>query len=152
MPFRVSAYFRKALPGTWQVSGTYGTYQETLSVDDSTTIEELKQQAVRFRDARNWRQFHDPKNLAMGMAVECAELQELFLWKDVDEVQELLGVAHAKERVREELADVFVFLLYLSDACGVDLSEAVRRKLEVNERKYPVDKSFNSHRKYTEWT
>ncbi len=119
-------------------------------MDHLTTIKKLKQQVIRFRDARNWQQFHDPKNLAMGIAIECAELQELFLWKDADEVQELLGTADGEKRVSEELADVFVFLLYLSDACEVDLSEAVCRKLEVNESKYPVDKSLNSHRKYTE--
>jgi NTP pyrophosphatase (non-canonical NTP hydrolase) len=121
-------------------------------LDRSTTIEKLAREVIRFRDARNWKQFHDPKNLATGMAIECAELQELFLWKDADEVQELLGTTDGKERISEELADVFVFLLYLSDACGVDLSEAVRRKMEANGRKYPVDKSYNSHRKYTEFT
>jgi NTP pyrophosphatase (non-canonical NTP hydrolase) len=129
-----------------------GTYQENPSVDHSTTVQELAQKAIRFRDDRNWKQFHNPKNLAMGMSIECAELQELFLWRDVDEVQDLLGTADGVERVSEELADVFVFLLYLADACNVDLSEAVRRKLEVNERKYPVDKSYSSHRKYTELT
>jgi NTP pyrophosphatase (non-canonical NTP hydrolase) len=127
-------------------------FEEVTRVDRSTTIQELAQKVIRFRDARNWKQFHDPKNLAMGMAIECAELQELFLWKDAGEVQDLLGTADGVERVSEELADVFVLLLYLADACDVDLSEAVRRKLDVNERKYPVDKSYNSHRKYTELT
>lgn len=121
-------------------------------MDRSTTIQELAQEVIRFRDARNWKQFHDPKNLATGMAIECAELQELFLWKDADEVRELLGTVAGKARLSEELADVFVFLLYLSDACDIDLSDAVRRKMEVNERKYPIDKSYNSHRKYTEFT
>jgi NTP pyrophosphatase (non-canonical NTP hydrolase) len=119
-------------------------------VDHSTTIQELAQEVIRFRDARGWKQFHDPKNLAVGMAIECAELQELFLWRDAGEVQDLLGTTEGVERVTEELADVFVFLLYLADACSVDLSEAVRRKLKINERKYPVEKSHGSHRKYNE--
>ena len=119
-------------------------------MDQATTIEALKREAIRFRDERNWKQFHDPKNLAMGMAIECAELQELFLWKSAEEIQESLGTPGGKERMSEELADVFVFLLYLSDACEIDLSEAVRRKLQVNARKYPVGKSYNSHKKYTE--
>jgi NTP pyrophosphatase (non-canonical NTP hydrolase) len=129
-----------------------GTYQEIPSVDHSTTIQELAQKVIRFRDDRNWKQFHDPKNLAMGMSIECAELQELFLWKDAGEVQDLLGMTDGVQRISEELADVFVFLLYFADVCDVDLSEAVRRKLEVNERKYPVNKSHSSHRKYTELT
>lgn len=119
-------------------------------MDRTTSIEELKRQALRFRDARNWRQFHDPKNLAMGMAIECAELQELFLWKTPAEVEGLLAAEEGRERAGQELADVFIYLLYLSDACGVDLSEAVRRKLAINEAKYPVDKSRGSHKKYTE--
>jgi NTP pyrophosphatase (non-canonical NTP hydrolase) len=121
-------------------------------VDQSTTIQELTKKVIRFRDARDWEQFHDPKNLAMGMAIECAELQELFLWRDAGEVKDLLATTDGVERVSEELADVFVFLLYFADACGVDLSEAVRRKLKINERKYPVEKSHSSHRKYTELT
>jgi NTP pyrophosphatase (non-canonical NTP hydrolase) len=119
-------------------------------VDRSTAIQDLKQSAIRFRDERNWKQFHDPKNLAMGMAIECAELLELFLWKSGPEIEELLAAAPGRERVREELADIFVFLLYLSDACEIDLSEAVRRKLEINAGKYPVDKSYDQHSKYTE--
>lgn len=118
-------------------------------MDQSTSIEELKQKAISFRDERNWKQFHDPKNLAMGMSIECGELQELFLWCSVEEIHQLLQNPAGKERVSEELADIFIYLLYLSDACGIDLSEAVWRKLEKNERKYPVGKSFGSHRKYT---
>ena len=120
-------------------------------MDESTCIEELKKLAVQFRDDRNWKQFHDPKNLAMGIGIECAELQELFLWKSPAEVEQLLHNPAEKARVSEELADVLVFLLYLSDACNVDLSEALRRKLKANEQKYPVGKSYNSHKKYTEF-
>jgi NTP pyrophosphatase (non-canonical NTP hydrolase) len=108
-------------------------------VDQSTSIQALKQEVIAFRDQRDWKQFHDPKNLAMGMSIECAELQELFLWKNGEEIGQMLESPTGKERVSQELADVFVFLLYLADACQVDLSEAVARKLELNE-----------HKKYTE--
>jgi NTP pyrophosphatase (non-canonical NTP hydrolase) len=119
-------------------------------VNRTTSVEELKQEAIAFRDARDWKQFHDAKNLAMGMAVECAELQELFLWKSAAEVTALLATPAGQERASEELADVFIYLLYLSEACGVDLSEAVGRKLMLNEARYPVDKTYGSHKKYTE--
>jgi NTP pyrophosphatase (non-canonical NTP hydrolase) len=119
-------------------------------MDPSTTIGQLKEAALRFRDARNWKQFHDPKNLSIGLAVEAAELQELFLWKTDEEVKELLASEKGRDRMREEIADVLVFLLYLSDSCGIDLADSVSRKIALNERKYPVDKSYNSNRKYDE--
>jgi NTP pyrophosphatase (non-canonical NTP hydrolase) len=120
------------------------------AMDDKTTVEKLKRLVIEFRDRRNWKQYHDVKNLSMGLAVECAELQELFLWKSREEIAAFLAAETDRQRLREELADVFVFLLYLSEETGVDLSEAVRDKLAVNEKKYPVEKSYNSNRKYTE--
>ena len=109
-------------------------------MDDTTTIEKLKKMVISFRDERNWEQFHDPKNLAAGLSIESAELQEIFLWKSKD----------GNKKLSDELADIFVFLLYLSEACGIDLSEAVINKLKLNAKKYPVEKSFNSNKKYNE--
>jgi NTP pyrophosphatase (non-canonical NTP hydrolase) len=120
------------------------------AMDNTTTIRELLEEALRFRDARNWKQFHDAKNLAMGLAIEAAEVQELFLWKNSREVDALVESPQGRARLGEELADCCVFLLYLTDACGIDLSEAVRAKLVQNEHKYPVDKAYNRHTKYTE--
>jgi len=119
-------------------------------MDNGATIGQLKTDVIGFRERRNWRQFHDPKNLSIGLAVEAAELQEIFLWKSNDEVQAIISSAVGIKRIREELADVLVFLLYLAEACEVDLSEAVSDKLKINEAKYPVDTSYNSNRKYTE--
>lgn len=119
-------------------------------MDNTTTIEELKNAVLEFRDRRNWKQFHDIKNLAMGLSVEAAELQELFLWKTPAEIDAMVGAAGERKKIEEELADVFVFLLYLGEAAGIDLSTAVREKLLVNERKYPVEKCYNSSKKYTE--
>jgi NTP pyrophosphatase (non-canonical NTP hydrolase) len=119
-------------------------------MDERETIAKLRDRVIRFRDARNWEQFHDPRNLAMGLSIEGAELLELFLWKSDKEIREMLEDETTYRKVREELADIFVFLLYLSKGCSVDLSEAVTKKLEVNEKKYPIEKSFGSNRKYNQ--
>jgi NTP pyrophosphatase (non-canonical NTP hydrolase) len=119
-------------------------------MDATTTIEHLKREAVRFRDARDWKQFHDPKNLSIGLSVEAGELLELFLWKTPAEVDSYLSSAAGRERLSEEMADVLVFLLYVSEACGIDLSEAVRNKIALNEMRYPRGKSAGSSKKYDE--
>jgi NTP pyrophosphatase (non-canonical NTP hydrolase) len=119
-------------------------------MDDRTTIDELKRLAVEFRNNRDWKQFHDPKNLATGLSIESGELLELFLWKNPDEVSEYASSEKGQRRLGEEIADVFIYLLYLSDATGIDLSAAFRSKLELNGEKYPVEKSFGRHGKYDE--
>lgn len=119
-------------------------------MDAATTVQTLKDQARAFRDARNWAQFHDPKNLAAALAIEAAELQELFLWKSQSEIAALAKAEAGRARLREEAADVFLFLLHFAEATGLDLSDAVAEKLRMNEQKYPVDRSFNSNRKYNE--
>jgi NTP pyrophosphatase (non-canonical NTP hydrolase) len=119
-------------------------------MDDQTTLSDLRALALRFRDERNWAQFHDPKNLAAGLAIEAAELQELFLWKKPEEIAAILASEPGARRAREEIADILIFILYLSHACGVDLAEATRAKLEANAAKYPVEKCFGRHAKYDE--
>jgi NTP pyrophosphatase (non-canonical NTP hydrolase) len=119
-------------------------------MDSTATIEQLRQSVIEFRDRRNWKQFHDIRNLCAGLAIEAAELQEVFLWKNEGEIAAMLASEPDRKRVREELADVLVFALYVSEAAGIDLSTAVAEKLAVNEKKYPVDKSYNSSRKYTD--
>ncbi|MBN2161138.1 MAG: nucleotide pyrophosphohydrolase [Spirochaetes bacterium] len=113
-------------------------------------MEQLQRAVIDFRDRRNWKQFHDVRNLAAGLSIEAAELQEVFLWKRDGEIENMLASGPGREKIREELADVLVFLLYLGEAAGIDLSDAVAHKLAVNEKKYPVDKSYNSSKKYTE--
>jgi NTP pyrophosphatase (non-canonical NTP hydrolase) len=120
------------------------------TMDETTPIETLKKKVIEFRNARNWEQFHDPRNLAAGLSIESAELQEIFLWKSKDKIKKLLESKDGNDKLKEELADIFVFLLYLSEGCGIDLSEAVINKIKLNENKYPVDKSYNSHKKYNE--
>ena len=84
-----------------------------------------------FRDARDWAQFHNPKDLALALSIEAAELNELFLWRTHEEVDPT-GVA-------EELADVLAYALLLLDAYGLDLDDIVRKKIAINEKNYPVE-------------
>ena len=111
-------------------------------------LQELQDLVIRFRDERDWEQFHSPKDLALGLQVEAAELAELFLWKTRDESGADLNDANFRGRMADELADVQTYLLYLAHAAGLDLNQAVRNKLEKNAAKYPVEKARGSARKY----
>jgi len=104
----------------------------------------------RFRDARDWAQFHTPKNLAAAVAIEAAELQERFLWKTDAEVDQDLADAAKKAGVADEIADVVMFAMLLADRLGIDLAEAITTKLAANERKYPVALARGNARKYTD--
>jgi dCTP diphosphatase len=112
------------------------------------SIEELQERIRRFRDERDWMQFHNHKDMATALAIEAAELQELFLWKQGEEIEAVASAKH--EQIREELADVAVYLLELADNLGVDLAEAIVSKLEKNAAKYPVHKAKGSSAKYDE--
>ncbi len=104
----------------------------------------------RFRDDRDWAQFHTPKNLAAAVAIEAAELQERFLWKSDAEVDRDLADAAKLAGVADEIADVIMFAMLLSDRLGIDLADAITAKLAANERKYPVKLARGNARKYTE--
>jgi NTP pyrophosphatase (non-canonical NTP hydrolase) len=105
--------------------------------------------ALSFRRARHWEQFHTPTNLAKGLAVEASELLELFLWvRNRDEEEALLR--EKRTQLEEELADVAIFLMYLSHDLGIDLAGAVRRKIKKNAAKYPVAKARGTSKKYDE--
>ncbi len=105
-------------------------------------LEELTQKWITFRDERDWAQFHNPKDLALGLSIEAAELNELFLWKRPEDAE--VG------KVREELADVFGFALLIAHHYGFDIREIVEEKMAKNAAKYPVEKSKGSNKKYTE--
>ena len=114
------------------------------------TLAELVAAVARFRDDRDWAQFHTPKNLAAAIAIEAAELQERFLWKTDAEVDATMANAATKAGVAEEIADVVMFVMLLADRLGIDLAEAVAAKLVANDTKYPVKLARGSARKYTE--
>jgi len=108
----------------------------------------LRDALRQFAAERDWDQFHSPKNLAIALSVEAAELLEHFQWLREEESQNL--TADRLEKVREEMADVLIYLLRLADKLNVDLVEAANKKIEANAKKYPADKSRGSIRKYTD--
>jgi dCTP diphosphatase len=119
-------------------------------VDSSTTVSVLRQRVEKFRDERDWRRFHNPKDLSIALSIESSELEEVFLWKNNAEIKLLSRDNIQLERVADEMADIAIYLLSLSSVLKVDLSKAIDRKLTQNERKYPVGKSKGSSKKYNE--
>lgn len=107
--------------------------------------DETIQRVIRFRDERDWRQFHTPKDLAISMSLEAAELLELFQWSGAD-----LECAGNRDKLREELADVLSYCILMADVCGLDLDEIMNEKVARNEAKYPVEKARGNAAKYTE--
>ena len=116
----------------------------------TVTLADLVAAVTRFRDERDWAQFHTPKNLAAATAIEAAELQERFLWKTDAEVDQDLADAAKRSAVADEIADVVMFAMLLADRLGIDLAEAISAKLAANAKKYPVKLARGSARKYTE--
>jgi len=111
------------------------------------TLASLRNQQRRFAEARDWPQFHTPKNLAMALSVEAAELLECFQWLTPEQSAQLAG--RERHAVEEEVADVLLYLVRLSDVLGIDLLQAAQRKIAVNARKYPVALARGSARKYS---
>ena len=107
--------------------------------------QETMNQVLKFRDDRNWKQFHNPKDLAISISLEAAELLEVFQWSADDVV-----CKNKKDKIREELADVVNYCILMADACGLDLDEIVQAKIKRNNEKYPVEKAYGNKEKYTE--
>ncbi len=105
-------------------------------------IDDIIQALLKFRNERDWEQFHNPKDLALAINVEAGELLELFLWKNPDEAN--------KEKVKEELADIFAYAFLLADKYQLDIKDIVLEKIKINGQKYPVDKSKGNAKKYNE--
>ena len=106
---------------------------------------DILEQLLQFRDDRDWKQFHDSKNLATAISIEAAELNELYLWKTIKESEEV-----DIEKVKEELADVLSFAFLLAEKHGLDPFEIVADKIKLNGEKYPVDKAKGTATKYTD--
>ena len=109
-------------------------------------IKHLLQKIRQFRDERDWMQFHDPKNMAISIMIEASELLENFQWKNKEEVEK-----YAKEHkgeIEEEIADIAIYLFELADNLGINLSDAMEKKLEKNTEKYPTEKARGKHIKY----
>lgn len=110
------------------------------------TLKELTDKVIAFREARNWKQFHNPKDMALSLVLEASEVMEHFQWKNAKEMDEHLKNNIGK--VSEELADVLYWVLLMSHDFGIDLAGAVEKKLDKNNKKYPVEKSKGKHTKY----
>lgn len=103
---------------------------------------DLQKALLEFRNERDWEQFHNPKDLALALSIEAAELNEVFLWKKAEDAD--------VEKVKEELADVFAYAILLAEKYDLDIDEIVLNKIKKNAEKYPVDKAKGSAKKYNE--
>jgi NTP pyrophosphatase (non-canonical NTP hydrolase) len=111
-------------------------------------LTKIVDEIIKFRNRRDWRQFHSPRNLATAIGIEVAELQELLLWKSGEEVDAFLAKEGNKNEFAKEIADILIFTLLLCHRTGIDPIEAMRSKLEENAKKYPVDLSKGKATKY----
>lgn len=109
-------------------------------------IQKLTDRIIKFRDARDWKQFHNPKDLAISLSLETSEVLEHFQWKNENEINEY--VKTHKNEIAEELADVFNYLLLMSHDLDIDFAEALNKKIDKSEIKYPVEKAKGKHTKY----
>ena len=105
-------------------------------------IEEIIQELLKFRNERDWEQFHNPKDLALAINIEAGELLEVFLWKNAEDAN--------PEKIKEELADVFAFAFLLADKYKFDVKEIILDKINKNGEKYPIEKAKGTAKKYNE--
>lgn len=105
-------------------------------------LEYLREAIINFTQERDWDQFHNGKDLALALSIEAAELNEIFLWKDVSEVN--------VDRIKEELADVFNYAILIADKYELDIKQIVLEKLRINAEKYPIEKAYGKAKKYNE--
>ena len=112
-------------------------------------IQELTKKVITFRDKRDWKQFHNPKDLALSITLEAAEILEHFQWKSKEEIEEY--VKTQKKDISDEIADVIKYILMMCHDLDIDITAAVLSKMKEDEKKYPVEKVRGSHKKYTEY-
>ncbi|WP_371411798.1 nucleotide pyrophosphohydrolase [Bacillus toyonensis] len=108
-------------------------------------IKELTDKVIQFRDDRNWKQFHNPKDLTISLSLEASELLENFQWKSSEE-----AINKNIENIKDELADVLIYSILLANDLELDIEEIVKNKIEKNESKYPVEKAYGVKTKYTD--
>ncbi len=118
--------------------------------DNKTSISKLRQLAQDFVDERDWNKYHNPKDLAISIAIEAAELMELFQWMGQIEMEKMAEDDDNLLRIREELADVMILCLNMCNTLGIDLSQAIVEKIEKNKAKYPAELVRGNYRKYTQ--
>ena len=112
----------------------------------------LSKKIIAFRNARNWKQFHTPLNLALSLQIEVAELLEQFQWKDNADFVKEYGINKQKQKaVNDEVADILAYLILFSESLHIDLESAFKKKMKDNDKKYPIEKSKGNAKKYTEF-
>lgn len=121
---------------------------EALPHPVMNTIEEVTAEIRAFRDARDWKQFHAPKEMAVALSVEAAELLQHFVWQSPEQSER--RIQERKPQIADEIADVGLLLFELADNLGLDLAREMRAKMARNELRYPADKARGSNKKYTE--
>lgn len=121
------------------------TDRKKKTIMSKITFEEAAAKAIEFRNERDWKQFHNPKDLAISISLESSELLELFQWSGTD-----LEAARKKPEMTEELADVMIYCIYMANALNIDIPEAIQNKIDKNAAKYPVEKAKGKSKKYTE--
>lgn len=121
-----------------------------LVEDLSTGLQEIKDRVLAFARERDWEQFHSPKNLSMAIAAEAAELMEHFLWQSPDQSRSDMEEKHLREKVEQELADIFIFAIEFANVTGMDIAAIIEEKMSRNAEKYPVNKARGRSEKYTE--
>jgi len=121
-------------------------FKHEITMDNS--LKQLTEKLITFRNEREWKQFHKPKDLAISLSLEAAELLELFQWKNDAEIAQMIN--NDPEKLRDELADVFNWVLILSHDCNINILEAATAKIGKNAQKYPVEKAKGRHTKYTD--
>lgn len=109
-------------------------------------IKKLTEKIVKFRDARDWKQFHNPKDMALSLVLEATEVLEHFQWKTQKEIEEYIKTN--KDDIGEELVDVLYWVLLMCNDLEINISDALEKKIKKNERKYPIDKAKGKHTKY----
>lgn len=122
-----------------------------MASDERTTVKELKDCIQSFIKERDWGKYHKLKDLAISISIEASELLELFQWLQDNEISYQLKESNFKDRIKEELSDVVIYSLSLSNALNLNLSEAIIEKIKHNKVKYPVEKVKGKYRKYTDF-
>jgi NTP pyrophosphatase (non-canonical NTP hydrolase) len=113
-------------------------------------LEDISEKIRNFRDARDWKQFHNPKDMAIALSIEVSELLEHFLWKSPEQVE--IRIETKREEIESEIADIGIYLTELADNLGIDLLAAMEKKIKINAVKYPVEQVRGSSKKYSEYT
>ena len=109
-------------------------------------IKEIQEKLAKFAEERDWNQFHSPKNLAMALTSEVGELNELFQWLTEEQSNNV-----DNDEIRQEIADICIYLLRLADKLNIDIEEAIKEKIEINTKKYPIELSKGNAKKYTKF-